>query len=72
MKEYLYSLNEEDFKLLNKIYLDNQDVLFYAKAKQEREKASYSTKIIFNKKSVFELRKETLNFVNKCREILEN
>jgi len=71
IKYYNKSLSEEDLELLNKIYLSNQDILFYAHSKEEREKASYSTQINFDNQSVSELRKKTLTFVNKCKEILK-
>lgn len=40
------------------------------KSKQEREKASYSSQIAFDKKLVQELRLKTILFVNKAKEIL--
>lgn len=72
IKEYYNTeITEDDIKLLNRVYLDNQDVLFYVKSKEQREKASYSTQILFNKKSVDDLKQKTLLFVRKGHEILK-
>ncbi len=67
---YQKDLTQEDFELLNFVYLDNQDILFYIESKQEREKASYSSQIEFDKKKISELVMKTVLFVNKCKEIL--
>ncbi len=71
--KYYYDdeLTKEDIQLINKTYLDNNDVLFYVQSKQEREKASYSSQIAFDKKLVQELRLKTLLFVNKGKEIIK-
>ena len=70
--KYYYNkeLTNEDIELLNKIYLDNNDILFYVQSKQEREKASYSSQIVFDKKLVNEIRLKTILFVSKCKEII--
>ena len=64
-------LSIEDFELLNSFYLDNQDILFYVESKAEREKASYSSQIAFDKATVNGLQLKTILFVNKCKEILK-
>jgi len=69
---YKKHLTEEDIMLLNQIYLDNQDILFYVHAKQEREKAAYSSRIFLDKKKTNELHLKTVLFVSKCKKILEN
>ncbi len=71
IKEY-YSkeLSGLDIELLNRVYLDNEDILFYVKTKEEREKASYSSQIAFDKKNVDDLRLKTLEFVRKAQNIL--
>lgn len=68
---YQQGLSREDIELINKTYLDNNDILFYVQSKQEREKASYSSQIAFDKKLVADLRLKTLLFVNKGKEIIE-
>src|SRR3989344_4049516 len=68
---YGKELSKEDIELINRIYLDNNDILFYVQSKQEREKASYSSQIVFDKKLVNELKIKTLLFVNKGKDIID-
>lgn len=69
---YKDKLSDADLMALNNMFLDNQEILFYVQTKDEREKASYSTRINFDKKIVNELKIKTLLFVNKCKEVLNN
>lgn len=62
----------EDIELINKFFLDYQDLLFYVYSKTKRKEATYSTKYLFDKKLVDELRLKTIIFVNKAREIIKN
>ncbi len=56
IKEYHNNeLSDLDIELLNKVYLNNEDILFYVKTKKEREKASYSHQIVFNERNVEDL-----------------
>jgi len=72
IKEYLKKeLSEDDINLLNNSQLRNEDLLIYINSKAEREKASYSTQILFDKKTVVEFKKKAIIFVNKCGGILE-
>ena len=71
IKYYNVELSKDDIELINKAYLDNNDILFYVQSKQEREKASYSSQTAFDKKLVQELRLKTILFVNKAKEILK-
>ena len=68
---YQNGLSRDDIELINRTYLDNNDILFYVQSKNEREKASYSSQIVFDKKLVSGLRLKTLLFVNKGKEIIE-
>jgi len=71
IKEYYNKeLSGSDIELLNKVYLNNEDILFYVKSKEEREKASYSSQVAFDKKNVEDLRMKTLEFVRKAKNIL--
>jgi|SRR3989344_3643281 len=71
IKEYYNKeLSSLDIELLNKVYLNNEDILFYVKTKEEREKASYSSQIAFDKKNVEDSRIKTLEFVRKAKNIL--
>lgn len=72
IKEYYNKeLSSSDIELLNRIYLDNEDILFYVKTKEEREKASYSTQVTFDRNNVEGLRSKTLLFLRKARGILD-
>ncbi len=71
IKEYYKKdLTEEDIKLLNEAYFDNEDVLIYTQSKEEREKASYSTQIFFDEKSVEDLRQRAISFIRKANQIV--
>ena len=73
IKEYYKKgVNEEDIKLINKFFLDYQNLLFYIKSKNKREEATYSSGYKFDKKVVEELRLKTIFFVNKAKEILKS
>lgn len=67
---YKNQLSEEDFLLLNSF--DAEDMLFYVQSKQEREKASYSSNILFDQKLVNEIKLKTRLFFNKAKEIIDN
>jgi len=67
---YKKELSEDDFRLLNS--LDTEDILFYVQSKQEREKASYSSRILFDKSLVSEMKLKTRLFVNKAKGIIED
>ncbi len=60
----------EEIELLNKFFLDYQDLLFYVQAKNKREEASYASVYKFDKKVVEDLRLKTILFVNKAKTIL--
>ncbi|HLD55360.1 MAG TPA: HEPN domain-containing protein [Candidatus Nanoarchaeia archaeon] len=64
-------LDEEDLQLISKSSLDKQEVSYFVEAKQKRELASYGISDEFNTNEAKELRKKTIEFINKCREILE-
>jgi len=73
IKEYYKKeLSEEDIELLNVMYLDNEDILFYVNSKGEREKASYSTQIVFDEEKVKDLRQKTISFIRKSISIIKS
>lgn len=71
IRHYFKVISAEEIKLLNEIWLDNKDILFYAQSKNEREKASYSTRILFDDENIEDIKLKTILFVNKAREILK-
>ena len=67
---YKKELTKEDLEILSN-FLDYEDVLFYVETKNKREDATYSTKILFDKKEVERLRIQATMFVNKIKDILK-
>lgn len=68
---YRKGINEEDIKLLNKFFLDYQDLLFYVHSKNKRGEATYSSDYKFDRDDVEELRLKAIEFVNKIKNMLE-
>jgi len=74
---YLYldhekaKLTEEDIKLIAKSSIEKQEVSYFVEAKKQREAASYGISETFTKNESIELRRNTILFVNKVKEILE-
>jgi len=66
---YNKELNKADIETLANL-LDYQDILFYVESKNKREEASYSSKILFNKKEIEQLRIKTTLFVSKVKTII--
>lgn len=71
IKEYYPQITKEDIALINKFYLDYQELLFYIQAKNKREEATYSSKYKFDKKTVDELKLKAILFINKAKEIIQ-
>ncbi len=71
IKEYYKKeIDDADLSLINQVFLDSQDIMFYVQSKTEREKASYSSKIVFDEKLINEVKLKTILFLNKCLGIL--
>lgn len=68
---YKEGITQQDIELINIFFLDYQDLLIYVHTKDKREEASYSSKYIFDKNNVEELRLKTIDFINKARGILD-
>ena len=72
IKEYYRQmLTTEDLSLFNSLYLDEHDILFYVQSWHERERASYSSKRAFEKRTVEDILLKTRLFVSKCAKMLE-
>lgn len=73
IKEYYKNgVSSEEIELLNTFFLDYQEIVFYVQSKEKREDASYSTRIIFDKPLVSELRIKAALFIDKAKQILEH
>ena len=51
-------------------FLDYHDIMFYVESKNKREDATYSTRLLFDKKEVEDARLKAVLFVNKIKGIL--
>lgn len=69
---YQKGLNKEEIKMISKTTLEKEEVLYYVEAKIQRNKASYSIKIIFDEGEAENLRKKAISFVNKVKEIIDS
>ncbi|MBS3166258.1 HEPN domain-containing protein [Candidatus Woesearchaeota archaeon] len=73
IKEYYKNgVSAEEVELLNKFFLDYQEIIFYVQSKEKREDASYSSSIKFDKQLVQELRIKAALFVDKAKQIIVN
>jgi len=66
------TLTKEEIELVSISSLEKEEVSYFAQAKEKRETASYGLSEEFNKIEAEDLLKKTIQFLNKCREILED
>lgn len=69
---YEKGISGEDIELINRLFIDYNDLVFYVQSKNKREEATYSSKYLFDRQLVEELRVKAVLFVDKAKEILEN
>ena len=69
---YEKNLSKDDIELLNRVSLDNEDILFYVQSKNKRHDASYSTPIKFDDKTIIDIMLKSILFVNKSKEIIKD
>ena len=69
---YKKGLEKEDLMMMNDLFIDYQDLIFYVESKNRREDATYSTKRIYDRAMVGLLRSKTALFVNKVKDIIKN
>jgi len=65
-------LNKDEIELVSNSSLQKEEVSYFVYAKEKRETASYGISEEFNKSEAEDIYKKTIQFLNKCREILEN
>jgi uncharacterized protein (UPF0332 family) len=63
--------SKEELELIDDLQIKREEIEFYSGLKEERQKASYSTSLLFNKEKVQELREKTILLINKIKVILE-
>ncbi len=69
---YQKELNKEEIEMIGRTTIEKEEVLYYIEAKTQRNKASYSTNIIFDEKEAENLQKKAIQFVNKVKEIIDS
>ena len=69
---YIGFLSREDIELVSKSSIEKEEISYFAYAKNRREKASYGVSEDFTKKEATDLLGDTIKFLNKTREILED
>ncbi|MFH1209241.1 MAG: hypothetical protein V1663_00420 [archaeon] len=65
-------LTKEEIELVSKSSLEKEEVTYFTEAKDKRETASYGVNSSFSKIESQDLKQKTIQFVNKCKEILDN
>jgi len=68
---YKKGIEKEDLEMINNLFIDYQDLIFYVESKNKREDATYSSKKIYNTSSVEILRIKTALFVDKVKEMIK-
>lgn len=63
--------SEEDINLYYDLAITQEEIQFYTRLKSERQKASYSTGIVYDEEHVGHLREKAIMFVNKAKTILQ-
>ena len=71
IKCYYKKLTKEEFELVSVSSLKKEEVSYFVYAKEKREIASYGISEEFNKSTALDLRKKTVEFLNRTREIIE-
>lgn len=72
IKNYFPKIEKEELRLINKLFIDYQDLLFYTPLKNRRNVFTYSTKNDLTSEEVNKLRLDSIKLANKMREILED
>lgn len=64
--------SEEDITLYYDLAITQEEIQFYTRLKSERQKASYSTGIVYDEEHVRNLREKAIMFVNRAKTILQS
>jgi uncharacterized protein (UPF0332 family) len=72
IKEFFNTgISKADILLVNKLFLDYQDLSFYVDSKKRREEATYSSKYLFDQRNVEDLKFKAIQLVGKMKRIIE-
>ncbi|MDP2925548.1 MAG: HEPN domain-containing protein [Nanoarchaeota archaeon] len=63
--------SKEELELIEDLQIKREEIEFYSGLKEERQKASYSTSLLFSKDKVIELKEKSILLINKVKIILE-
>lgn len=67
---YKKGIDKEDLEMINNLFIDYQDLIFYVESKNKREDATYSSKRFYEKNTVETLRMKAALFVDKVKEMI--
>ena len=62
--------SKEDIELIDDLQIKRDEIEFYSGLKEERRKASYSTSLLFDKASINNFRKSSIQLINKIKAII--
>lgn len=68
---YKKGIEKEDIKMISDLFIDYQDLIFYVESKNKREHATYSSKRIYDKRLVENLRIKAVLFVDKVKGMIK-
>ena len=69
---YKKGIEKEDLEMIDLLFIDQQDLIFYVESKNKREDATYSSQRVYDKKLVENLRVKAVIFVDKVKQMIEN
>lgn len=68
---YKKGIEKEDLEMINSLFIDYQDLIFYVESKNKREDATYSSKRVYDRSMVETLRVKAAVFVDKVKGIIK-
>ena len=69
---YKKGIEKEDLEMIDRFFIDYQDLIFYVESKNKREEATYSSKRFFDKSTVESLRIKAALFVDKAKQMIDD
>lgn len=68
---YRNGLEKYEIDTVGSTGVEKEDVLYYVETRRERKKASYSTRINFERSEAESVRHRAIKFVNRAKDIIE-
>jgi uncharacterized protein (UPF0332 family) len=69
---YKKGIEKEDIDMIDSLFIDYQDLIFYVESKNKREDATYSSKRFFEKSAVEALRIKSTLFIDKVKTMINS